>query len=129
MRRNGVLLSRENADRMQQVRAEIGRRLKERYDAGVWLLPKRLADLVKKIQHPNRVCEKGWPMGKPDEYRANAQECERMAAISRNPNEKAALLQMAQQWLGMISKVEPAQSQFDAAGNAFNRQTKSEESH
>jgi hypothetical protein len=107
MHRNGVLLSRENADRMQQVRAEIGRRLRERYDAGKWPMPDRLADLVRKIQHPNGLCEKGWPMSKPDEYRAKAQECERMAAICGNPNEKAAWLQMAQQWLGMIPKVAP----------------------
>ena len=50
MDRNGVLLSRENADRMQQVRAEIGRRLRERYDAGAGPIPERLADLAKKIQ-------------------------------------------------------------------------------
>ena len=41
-------------------------------------------------------------MSKPDEYRANAQECQRMAGISRNPNEKAIWQQMAQRWLGMI---------------------------
>jgi hypothetical protein len=56
-------------------------------------------------------------MSKPDEYRVNAQECERIAAISRNPNEKAKWLQMAQQWLRMISKVERIKSdQRDAAG-------------
>jgi hypothetical protein len=56
-------------------------------------------------------------MTKPDEYRAKAQECSRMAAISRNPNEKAALLHMAQQWLGMIQKVEPAKfDPLDADG-------------
>lgn len=49
-------------------------------------------------------------MSKPDEYRAKAQECERMAAISRNPNEKAALLQLAQQWLSMIPNAEPTKS-------------------
>jgi hypothetical protein len=35
-------------------------------------------------------------MSKPDEYRANAQECQRMTAISCNPNEKAVWQQMAQ---------------------------------
>jgi hypothetical protein len=60
MRRNGVLLSRENADRMRQVRAEIGRRLREHYDAGKWPMPDRLADLVRKIQHPNGLGEEGW---------------------------------------------------------------------
>jgi hypothetical protein len=38
-------------------------------------------------------------MRKLDEYLANAEECERMAEISQNPGEKAAWLQMAQQWL------------------------------
>ena len=41
-------------------------------------------------------------MSKPEEYRANAQECQRMAAISCNPNEKAVWQQMAQHWLRMI---------------------------
>jgi hypothetical protein len=69
-------------------------------------------------------------MSKPDEYLANAKECERMAAISRNPNEKATLLQMAQQWLGMIPKVGTAKSgELDAARVARTRQTKPEESH
>jgi hypothetical protein len=36
---------------MQQVRAEIGRGLRERYDADARPMPKRLADLAKKIQH------------------------------------------------------------------------------
>jgi len=47
------------------------------------------------------LCE-GLAMSKSDEYRVHAQECERMAAISRNPEEKTALLLMAQQWLRMI---------------------------
>jgi hypothetical protein len=119
MHRTGILLSRENADRMRQVRAEIGRRLRERYDVGEWPMSDRLADLVRKIQHPS----------KPDEYRANAQECDRMAASSRSPNQKAKWLQMAQQWLRMISKVGPTESQFDAAGEALIRQTKPKESH
>jgi hypothetical protein len=69
-------------------------------------------------------------MSKPDEYRANAQECERMAAISRNPNEKATWLEMAQQWLGMIPKVGPAKPDpFDAARVAPTPQTKSDGSH
>jgi hypothetical protein len=36
---------------------------------------------------------------------------------------------MAQKWLRLISTVEPAESQFDAAGDTLIRQTKSEESH
>jgi len=55
-------------------------------------------------------------MSKPDEYRANAQECQRMAAISCNPNEKAVWQQMAQHWLRMIPKAEsPKSDQFEAA--------------
>jgi hypothetical protein len=104
---------------MQQVRTEIGRRLKEYYDTGPRPMPDRLADLVWQIEHPNGRCEEGSVMSKPDEYRAHAQECERMAAISGNPNEKAALLQMAQQWLRMIPKIEPAKSDLpDADGPA-----------
>lgn len=68
-------------------------------------------------------------MSKPDEYRANAQKCERIAASSHNPNQKAKWLEMAQQWLCMISKVEPTESHFDTAGDPLIRQTKSEESH
>jgi hypothetical protein len=127
MGKNSVLSRRENAEGMQQVRAEIGRRLRERYDAGKWPMSDRLADLVRKIQHPNGLCKKGWPMNKPDEYRARAQECERMAASSRSPHQKAKRLQMAQQWLRMVSKVEPTETQFDAAGDALIRQSKSEE--
>ena len=43
-------------------------------------------------------------MSKPDEYRANAQECHRMAGISRKPNEKALWQQMAQRWLRRFLK-------------------------
>lgn len=63
-------------------------------------------------------------MTKPDDYRAKAQECAQMAAISRNPNEKAALLRMAQQWLGMIPK--DAATDPLATGQIHTRQTKSE---
>ena len=51
------------------------------------------------------------PMNKPDECRANAQECQRMAGISRNPNEKAVWQQMAQHWLRMVPKAEPAEAE------------------
>jgi hypothetical protein len=54
-------------------------------------------------------------MSKPDEYRADAQECQRMAGISRKLNEKALWQQMAQQWLGMVPKVEsPKSDHFEA---------------
>jgi hypothetical protein len=128
MRRNAVLLSREKADHTRQVRAEIGRGLRKEYDAGAWPMPNRLADLLEKLSSSGPG-EEGC-MSKSDEYRAKAQECERMAGISRNPDEKVAWLQMAGQWLGMIPKAGPAKSeQFDAAEHA-NRagQTKSEES-
>jgi hypothetical protein len=55
-------------------------------------------------------------MNKPDEYRANAQECERMAGNSLNPKDKVAWLQMAQQWLGMIPKVGPSKTGPFGAG-------------
>jgi hypothetical protein len=40
-------------------------------------------------------------MSKADEYRANANECERMARASTNPADKAMWLQMAEDWLRM----------------------------
>jgi hypothetical protein len=101
MHRNGTLSSLENAEHLQQVRAEIGRRLRECYDADERPMSDRLAGLVRKIQHPNGRQLKGWPMAKPD-----AQECERMAATSRNPNQKAEWLQMAQQWLRRIRRAD-----------------------
>ena len=64
-------------------------------------------------------------MSKPDEYRANAQECHRMAGISRKPNEKALWQQIARQWLGMIPKVEsPKSDHFE--GRRHSMQTKTE---
>jgi hypothetical protein len=64
-------------------------------------------------------------MSKPDEYRANAQECLRMAGISRNLNEKAIWQQMAQHWLGMIPKAESRKSsELEAAQGSG--QTKAE---
>jgi hypothetical protein len=41
-------------------------------------------------------------MSKSDEYRANAQECQHMAGISRNPDEKAVWQRMAEDWLRMF---------------------------
>jgi hypothetical protein len=40
------------------------------------------------------------------EYQTNAQECERMAENSLNPNDKDAWLQLARRWLGMIPNPE-----------------------
>jgi hypothetical protein len=59
MQRNGALVSRQEMDRMRQVRSEIGRRLREHYDADLRPLPDRLAELVRKIEHANGLCEKG----------------------------------------------------------------------
>jgi hypothetical protein len=54
-------------------------------------------------------------MSKPDEYRANAQECQRMAGISRNPTERVVWQEMAEHWRSMIPKAEPPKSnQFEA---------------
>jgi hypothetical protein len=49
MRRNTELFSQEKADHARQVRAEIGRGLREEYDAGAWPMPDRLADLLEKL--------------------------------------------------------------------------------
>jgi len=50
---NKVFLSRERADRMAQVRASIGRRLKEEYETAR-PLPERLSYLVKEIEKIER---------------------------------------------------------------------------
>lgn len=50
MRRNGVLLSLQEAERACALRAEIGRRLREQYGAVAPPMPDRLADLVRKIE-------------------------------------------------------------------------------
>jgi hypothetical protein len=49
-----------------------------------------------------RLCEGVGNMTKPDEYRTNAWECERMAKNSIDFKDKTAWLQMAQHWLRMI---------------------------
>jgi hypothetical protein len=89
-----------------------------------------LAEVTKKMEQsesrsPTGFQAIGYPMSKPDEYRANAQECQRMAGISRNPKEKAVWQQMAQHWLGMIPKAESRKSgQVEAAQGSA--QTKAE---
>jgi len=50
MRRNGVLLTQEKAERARAVRAEIGRLLREQYEADVRPMSDRLADLIKNIE-------------------------------------------------------------------------------
>ena len=54
-------------------------------------------------------------MGKNDEYRANAAECQRMADITRNPKDKQTWLEMAQHWLHMITQRKTPTARFDAA--------------
>jgi hypothetical protein len=41
-------------------------------------------------------------MDKFEEFRANAEECQRMADGTKNPGDKRRWLQMAQAWLRMI---------------------------
>ena len=57
MNRNGDWSSRAQSDGRQQVRAEIGRQLREHYDASLGPLPDRLAYLLAKIEHTDRLCE------------------------------------------------------------------------
>jgi hypothetical protein len=58
-------------------------------------------------------------MSKSDEYRANAQECERMAGITRNQADKITWLQMAAHWLRLIPTPKPSASErFDAEERA-----------
>jgi hypothetical protein len=64
---------------------------------------------VFKIEHPDRLahlrlCERPSQMTKPEEYRFNAEECERMAENSLNPRDKAAWLRLAKRWLGMTMR-------------------------
>ena len=58
-------------------------------------------------------------MSKSDEYRANAQECERMAGSSKNPADKATWLEIAAHWLCLIQAPPPSDSEkFDARERA-----------
>ena len=100
----------EQTAQAQQVRAEMG--LRGEFAAHVG----RLVDVIKKQEQSEfQVCAgfrtEGYPMSKPDEYRANAQECQRMAGISRNPNEKVIWQQMSQHWLRMVPKAEPPEAE------------------
>ena len=58
-------------------------------------------------------------MGKSDEYRANAAECQKMARLARKPGDKATWLAMAEDWLRMIRQPkQSASDKFDAAEKA-----------
>ena len=57
-------------------------------------------------------------MSKSDEYRANAEDCQRMSRGAWNPTDKATWLQMAEDWLRMIPPPDrSASDKFDAAEN------------
>jgi hypothetical protein len=62
-------------------------------------------------------------MSKSDEYRANADECQKMARRATNPGERATWLEMAADWLRMIQKVHPS------ASDKFDAQEKSQGTH
>ena len=50
-------------------------------------------------------------MSKYDEFRANAEECERMARATIKPLEKATWLEMAEVWRRMIREAERTASE------------------
>jgi hypothetical protein len=54
-------------------------------------------------------------MTKPDECRTNAQECERIAGKSLNPNDKSTWLGMAKHWLHMIPNAGTGSERFESA--------------
>ena len=55
-------------------------------------------------------------MSKSDEYRANAEECQRMARTAWNDADKVTWLQMAEHWLRLIPQPRPSASdKFNAA--------------
>jgi hypothetical protein len=110
-------------------RTEIGRLLGQRHVASAPPMSD-LAEVIKKMEQsesrsPTGFQAIGYPMSKPDEYRANAQECQRMAGISRNPNERVVWQEMAEHWRSMIPKAEyPKSNQFGAMRQSA--QTKAE---
>jgi hypothetical protein len=54
-------------------------------------------------------------VGKQDEYRANAAECQWMAGLTRNQAEQQTWLEMAASWLRMIKRPRQTTSpKFDA---------------
>jgi hypothetical protein len=88
-----------------------------------------LAEVTNKMEHesPSRTGFQAirYPMSKPDEQRANEQECQRMAGISRNPYERVVWQEMAERWRSMIPRAEsPKSNQFEAVRQSG--QTKAE---
>ena len=58
-------------------------------------------------------------MSKSDQYRAQAEECERMARKALSPDDKATWLKMAEDWLRLIRPPRrSASDRFDAAEKA-----------
>lgn len=68
-------------------------------------------------------------MNKFDEFRANAEECQRMADATKNPGDKRRWLQMAESWLRMVKRA-TAGDRFDSAARQHGtHQMKSDASH
>jgi len=75
-------------------------------------------------------------VSKSDEFRRNANECQRMADRTSNDGDKRAWLRLAQSWLALIRPDDPtargrtAAGDFDARERADGtRQPQSTESH
>jgi hypothetical protein len=69
-------------------------------------------------------------MNKVDEFRANAEECQRMADATQNPGDKRRWLQMAESWLRMVKRTTNAGERFDAAERQRGtHQAKSDRAH
>jgi hypothetical protein len=66
MRRNGVLFSQEAA-RAQQIRAEVGRLLRQHYEAILPPMSDRLAEVIKRMEQSESQCVLAFRRGIPDE--------------------------------------------------------------
>ena len=66
MRRNGVLLSQE-ATHAQQIRAELGRLLRQHYDTILPPMSDRLANVIKKIEQSKSQSVLAFRRGIPNE--------------------------------------------------------------
>ena len=92
MRGSGRSFSLKEAARAQQVQAEIGRLLRQHYEASSWPMSDRLAEVIKKMEQPfpdrTGFQAREYPMTKPDEYRANAQEWHRWQGFPANPTKR-----------------------------------------
>ena len=68
-------------------------------------------------------------VGKQDEYRANAAECQRMAGLTRNQAEQQTWLEMAASWLRMIKRPRQTTSQKFEAVERDRRTGRSDRAH